>query len=86
MQPVLDDGFAAARPTGYEIVRMSGPNERERGPIGERHGEIISDGPVGRGSGPIDITGPQEVEKPACKTPKHLQDYICYMARSTNPS
>jgi len=65
---------------------MSGPDERECRPIGERHGEIISDGPVGRGSGPIDITGPQEAEKPACKTPKHLQDYICYMARSTNPS
>ena len=86
MQPGLDDGFAAARPTGDEAMRTSGLDERERGPIGERHGETISGGPVDRGSDPIDITGPQEAEKRARKTPKHLQDYICYTARSTNAS
>ena len=65
---------------------MSGSDEKECGPIGERHGEIISGGQVDRGSGPIDITGPQEAEKRVRKTPKHLQDYICYTTSSTNPS
>ena len=86
MQPDLDDGSAAARPTGDEAVRMSGSDERERGPIGERHGETISGRPADRGSGPIDITGPQEAEKRVLKTLKHLQDYIYYRAHSTNPS
>jgi len=86
MQPVLDDGSATARPTGDEAVRMNGPDEREHRPIGEIHGKLISYGPVDRGSSPIDITGPQEAEKRACKTPKHLQDYICCTAHSTNPS
>ena len=39
-----------------------------------------------QGSNPIDITGPQEAEKLARKAPKRLQDYICYTARSTQPS
>ena len=58
---MFDDGSMATRHARGEVVRKNGPDEENKGPIGEEDMQNISDGLPKRASGPLDTTGPQVV-------------------------